>query len=106
MRCLILLAVLPFMLYDLEKTNFFHKNVDNLLFSIKMGFMKLTNKQKSALKMIRNSRGRFFGLYTTQGDVMNAQFVNETPDYIRVYDRNNYQTRQLAKSSVAKVNLG
>tara|TARA_B100000945_G_scaffold321512_1_gene336562 strand:+ start:3974 stop:4180 length:207 start_codon:yes stop_codon:yes gene_type:complete len=68
--------------------------------------MKLTNRQKSALSRIRNSGGRFFGLYTTQGDVMNAQFVDETPNYIRVYDRNNFETRQLAKSSVAKVNLG
>ena len=68
--------------------------------------MKLTNKQRSALRTIRNSAGRFFGLYTTQGDVMNAQFVEETDNYIRVYDRNNFETRKLAKTSVARVNLG
>jgi len=68
--------------------------------------MRLTNKQRSALTAIRASRGRFFGLYTTQGDVINAQFVDETPNYIRVYDRNNFEMRQLAKSSLSKVNLG
>jgi len=68
--------------------------------------MRLTNKQRSVLTAIRASRGRFFGLYTTQGDVINAQFVEETPNYIRVYDRNNFEMRQLAKSSLSKVNLG
>ena len=94
------------MLCDLEKINFFHKNVDILIYFYSICHMKLTNRQKMALRTIRNSSGRFFGLYTTQGDVMNAQFVDETPNYIRVYDRNNYEVRQLAKSSVQKVNLG
>lgn len=89
-----------------KKSIFSIKSVDNRIYSANIGFMKLTNRQRTALKTIRNSGGRFFGLYTTQGDVMNAQFVDETPNYIRVYDRNNFETRQLAKSSVAKVNLG
>ena len=75
-------------------------------FSIRYDSMRLTNKQKSALRTIRASRGRFFGLYTTQGGVINAQFVDETPNYIRVYDRNNFEMLQLAKISVAKGNLG
>ena len=89
-----------------KKSIFSIKSVDNRLYSVKIGLMRLTNKQKSALKTIRASRGRFFGLYTTQGGVMNAQFVDESPNYIWVYDRNNFETRQLAKSSVAMVNLG
>jgi hypothetical protein len=89
-----------------QKLIFSTKSVDNRVYSAKIGFMKLTNKQKSALRAIRNSRGRFFGLYTTQGGVMNAQFVDESPNYIWVYDRNNFETRQLAKSSVANVTLG
>jgi hypothetical protein len=89
-----------------KKSIFSIKSIDNCIYSAILGLMKLTNRQKTALKAIRNSGGRFFGLYTTQGDVMNAQFVDETPNYIRVYDRNNFETRQLAKSSVAKVNLG
>tara|TARA_Y100001949_G_scaffold92462_1_gene78158 strand:- start:326 stop:604 length:279 start_codon:yes stop_codon:yes gene_type:complete len=89
-----------------KKSIFSTKSVDNRIYSVKIGLMRLTNKQKSALKAIRASRGRFFGLYTTQGGVMNAQFVDESPNYIWVYDRNNFETRQLAKSSVASVNLG
>ena len=88
------------------KSIFSTKNVDNRVFFFKIRPMRLTNKQKSALKTIRASRGRFFGLYTTQGGVINAQFMDETPNYIRVYDRNNFEMRQLAKSSVARVNLG
>lgn len=67
---------------------------------------KLTKKQIEALNAIRQSKGRFFGLYLTQGDVLNAQFVNETDAYINVYDRNNRLHRKLAKSSVAGVKLG
>jgi len=67
---------------------------------------KLTRKQMTALRSIRESKGRFFGLYTTQGDVLNAQFINETASYIHVYDRNRQTRRKLAKSSVASVNLG
>ena len=66
---------------------------------------KLTRKQTSALRSIRESKGRFFGLYTTQGDVVTAQFMHETNSYIHVYDRNRNQSRKLAKSSVASVNL-
>lgn len=67
---------------------------------------KLTKQQIEALNAIRQSKGRFFGLYLTQGDVLNAQFVNETDAYINVFDRNNRSHRKLAKSSVAEVRLG
>jgi hypothetical protein len=67
---------------------------------------KLTKQQIEALNAIRQSKGRFFGLYLTQGDVLNAQFVNETDAYINVFDRNNRSHRKLAKSSVAGVRLG
>ncbi len=68
--------------------------------------MKQLNKQqRSAVNAIRQSKGRFFGLYTTQGDVMNAQFQSESPFYITVYDRNGGYTRKLAKSSIQTVTL-
>jgi hypothetical protein len=67
---------------------------------------KLTKQQVAALNAIRQSKGRFFGLYTTQGDVMNARFVNETDEYINVYDRNRHTDRKLAKSSIQSVTLG
>ena len=67
---------------------------------------KITNKQRSALKSISDSKGRFFGLYTRQGGVYNAQLVAETAKYITVYDRNMGQKVKLAKSSVDHVNIG
>jgi hypothetical protein len=54
---------------------------------------------------IRESRGRFFGLYTKQGESINARFINESPSYVSVYDRNNRSERRLAKSSVVGVRI-
>lgn len=64
---------------------------------------QLTTQQIGALNRIRNSKGRFFGLRTTAGEVINAQFRSETDSYISVYDRNNYRNRKLAKTSIASV---
>jgi hypothetical protein len=66
--------------------------------------MKLNQKQKSALKAMRESKGRFFGLTTTQGRVINAKFLGETPNYVTVYDHNNRIDCKLAKTSIASVN--
>jgi hypothetical protein len=54
---------------------------------------------------IRRSKGRFFGLYTKQGESINARFVNESPSYVSVYDRNNKLERKLAKTSVIGVRI-
>lgn len=54
---------------------------------------------------IRQSKGRFFGLYTKQGESINARFVNESPSYVSIYDRNNGLQRKLAKSSVIGVRI-
>ena len=66
---------------------------------------QLNNKQRSALNAIRQFRGRFFGLYTTQGEAINSQFVSESPAYITVYDRNGGYERKLAKTSIQAVTL-
>jgi hypothetical protein len=66
--------------------------------------MKLNRKQMSALKAIRATKGRFFGLKTVQGEVYNAQFLGETNNYITIFDRNNRSNRRLAKTSLASVN--
>jgi hypothetical protein len=72
-----------------------------------MTFMKATTKQqRSALKSITNSKGRFFGLYTNQGSVHNAQFIGQTDNYITVYDRNLGRNIKLATTSVMSVNIG
>lgn len=71
-----------------------------------MRMRKMTTKQISALNAIRNSKGRFFGLYTTSGEVMNAQFLGETDSYIRVFDRNKREDRKLAKTSIDSAKIG
>ena len=57
------------------------------------------------MKAIRNSRGRFFGLYTSQGESVNAQLMGETDNYVKVYDRNAGVNRELAKTSICGVRL-
>ena len=57
------------------------------------------------MKAIRNTRGRFFGLYTTQGESLNAQLVGETDNYVQIYDRNAGVDRKLAKTSICSVRL-
>ena len=57
------------------------------------------------MRAIRSSKGRFFGLYTTQGESMNAQFGGETDNYIHVHDRNAGVNRKLAKTSICGVRL-
>jgi|TARA_R100000152_G_C6779349_1_gene210904 hypothetical protein len=57
------------------------------------------------MRAIRNTRGRFFGLYTTQGEAMNAQLMGETDKYVQVYDRNAGENRKLAKTSICGVRL-
>jgi len=66
---------------------------------------QVTKKQRSAVTAIRNSKGRFFGLYTKQGSVHNAQLVNETDNYITVYDRNLGERVKLAKTSIEAVKI-
>ena len=65
--------------------------------------MKKVNTR--VMKAIRNTKGRFFGLYTTQGTAMNAQLMGETDNYVSVYDRNAGVSRRLAKTSIAGVRI-
>jgi|TARA_R100000005_G_scaffold47606_1_gene22775 hypothetical protein len=65
--------------------------------------MKRVNTR--VMRAIRNTRGRFFGLYTTQGEAMNAQLMGETDKYVQVYDRNAGENRKLAKTSICGVRL-
>ena len=57
------------------------------------------------MRAIRNSRGRFFGLYTSQGESVNAQLMGETDNYVKVYDRNAGVDRKLAKTRICGVRL-
>jgi hypothetical protein len=61
---------------------------------------------KKILNAIRNTNGRFFGLYTKQGESLNAQLQSETDQTIVVYDRNFNRTRRFSKASIAGVRSG
>jgi hypothetical protein len=65
--------------------------------------MKNTTKTNSSnlITNIANTKGRFFGLYLTNGEVLNAQFRSQTDSYITVYDRKARATRKLRKTSLA-----
>jgi hypothetical protein len=67
--------------------------------------MRNTNKQSKLIEAIRTSKGRFFGLYTTNRPAINAQFQSETPAYVMIYDRNSRVNRKLAKSSIIGVHI-
>jgi hypothetical protein len=63
-------------------------------------------RQNQIVNAMRSSRGRFFGLTTTQGSSVNGRFVSESAKYINVYDRHNNEHRKIAKSSLASLRLG
>jgi hypothetical protein len=62
---------------------------------------KTTNQ--SIIETMLNSKGRYFGLYTKSGDSLNARFVQETPSYVTVYDRNRNSLRKFLKTNISGV---
>lgn len=62
--------------------------------------------QNNIVKAMRNSKGRFFGLTTKTGDRINAQFVDETPSTVVIYDRNRFLHRRLNKTSLKRLAMG
>ena len=70
--------------------------------------MKTTSKNTTSVNLIQNitnTKGRFFGLYLTNGEVLNAQYRSQTNSYITVYDRTSRSVRKLRKSSVASATV-
>jgi len=67
---------------------------------------KQANKTNSIVEAIGQSRGRFFGMTTRQGETINAQFVSQTPRYVIVRDRNASEIRKFAKTSLETVSMG
>tara|TARA_R100001509_G_scaffold113152_1_gene68520 strand:+ start:5153 stop:5377 length:225 start_codon:yes stop_codon:yes gene_type:complete len=65
--------------------------------------MKKVNMR--VMNAIRNSKGRFFGLYTKQGESVNAQLQSETDQTIVIYDRNYNRTRRFSKASISGVRI-
>jgi hypothetical protein len=58
------------------------------------------------IDVIEKSRGRFFGLKTKQGNVLNARYVSSSDKYLTVFDRNEQEEIKLAKKSVKSVSYG
>lgn len=70
--------------------------------------MKTTSKNTTSANLIQNitnTKGRFFGLYLRNGEVLNAQYRSQTNSYITVYDRTSRSVRKLRKSSVASATV-
>ncbi len=63
----------------------------------------MTRTQQNIVRTMRSTKGRFFGLYTKRGEAMNAQYIDDSPSYVTVYDRNASTTRKLAKNSLSGV---
>jgi hypothetical protein len=59
----------------------------------------------SVIQNIVNTKGRFFGLYLTNGEVLNAQYRSQTNSYITVFDRSRRTVRKLRKTSVARATV-
>ena len=64
-----------------------------------------TSTVTNLINNIANTKGRFFGLYLTNGEVLNAQYRSQTNSYITVYDRNARLVRKLRKTSVASATV-
>tara|TARA_R110000744_G_scaffold168001_2_gene285578 strand:+ start:2903 stop:3103 length:201 start_codon:yes stop_codon:yes gene_type:complete len=57
------------------------------------------------MRAIRGTKGRFFGLYTSNGESLNAQLSGETNNYVKVHDRNAGVDRKFAKTSICGVRI-
>ena len=68
-----------------------------------MSNTKTTNSK--VLNAIRESKGRFFGIYTKQGESINAQLSSESPSYMVIFDRNKKVHRRLAKTSLMGIKI-
>lgn len=68
--------------------------------------MKKNKKINNIVKAMNESKGRFFGLKTRQGENLNAKFIRETPEYVLVRDRNSNRVRKFAKTSLKSFSMG
>lgn len=52
------------------------------------------------VNVMKQTKGRFFGLYLKSGESINAQFRRETPKTVSIYDRSESRNRLINKSSI------
>lgn len=63
------------------------------------------SSQCNIFNKLANSKGRFFGLYLTNGEILNVKFKSQTDSYFTVYDRTAKTTRKFRKTSLAKATI-
>lgn len=68
--------------------------------------MNKTTSNKRLNNALSTLNGRFFGLVTKQGEVINAQLASSSNEYITVLVSNNRFQRKFAKSSIASISVG
>ncbi len=61
---------------------------------------RLTRTTSSLFDRLPNTKGRFFGLYLSSGERINAQYRSQSDRYLMVYDRNNVRNRRILKTQV------
>jgi hypothetical protein len=60
-------------------------------------------KMKLMTETLNSTKGRFFGITTTQGDKVNAQLRGISNCYVTIYDRSSKTERKINKNSVASI---
>jgi hypothetical protein len=63
--------------------------------------MKQQNSTNQIVETMRNTKGRFFGLYTKNGRSLNARFIQDTPSYVTVFDRNTQEVCKFSKKNLS-----
>lgn len=56
--------------------------------------------EAKVVSAMKQTKGRFFGLYLKSGESINAQFRRETPKTVSIYDRSGSRNRLINKSSI------
>lgn len=57
-------------------------------------------------KVLSKTQGRFFGLQTKNGEVINAKAVSVTPHYVTIHDNNAKVDRKFNKTSLSAITVG
>lgn len=66
----------------------------------------MSNNNRKVVSALRNSAGKFCGLYTKQGESINAKFCGETPSYVKVIDNRTGNLRTISKKSLVGLRTG
>ena len=68
---------------------------------------KTKNKSRNystIFQRVAETGGRFFGLYLSNGERINAQYRSQSEKYLVVFDRNKFKNRRILKTQVHTIN--